>query len=41
MNSENSRIFPSWEQLNHLKAPLTNGERILAQYFDKYLPKMY
>lgn len=41
MNSVNSRIFPSWEQLNNLKAPLTNGERALAKYFDTYLPEVW
>ena len=37
----NSRIFPNWEQLDNLKAPLTNGERALSQYFDKYLPESW
>ncbi len=34
-----NRIFPNWEQLNNLKVSLTDGERTLANYFDKYLPK--
>lgn len=33
------RIFPAWDDINRLKAPLTKGERYLAEYLDKNLPK--
>ena len=32
------RIRPSWEEIDSLKVPLTDGERSLAKYLDKYLP---
>lgn len=33
------RIFPKWDNINRLKAPLTKGERHLAEYLDKNLQK--
>ncbi len=33
------RIFPSWDDINRLKASLTKGERHLAEYLDEHLPK--
>ena len=35
------RIFPSWKALNELKQPLLPGERFLAEYLDKNLPKSW
>lgn len=35
---QSERIFPSWPQLNSLRAPLTEGERALAQFLDENLP---
>ena len=32
-----NRIYPTWEQINTLKAPLTEGEYALAKYLDSYL----
>lgn len=34
-----SRIFPTWEQIETLKQPLTNGEKALLKYLDEHLPK--
>ncbi|MDD4329873.1 MAG: UvrD-helicase domain-containing protein [Aliarcobacter sp.] len=33
-----NRIFPSWEEIDKLKTPLTDGEYTLAKFFDTYLP---
>ncbi|MDW7690436.1 AAA family ATPase [Flammeovirgaceae bacterium SG7u.111] len=33
-----SRIFPNWGELNELNNPLTEGEKTLLTYLDKYLP---
>lgn len=33
-----NRIFPTWENINTLKTPLTDGEYTLAKFFDTYLP---
>jgi hypothetical protein len=33
-----SRIFPSWNQMNSLRVPLTEGERALAEFLDNHLP---
>jgi hypothetical protein len=32
------RLYPSWEQLNQMNNPLTNGERALIKYLDENLP---
>ena len=32
------RIHPSWEEISHLKQPLTDGELTLARYLDNNLP---
>ena len=38
MNLQNiSRIFPDWSEIDKLQQPLTEGERYLAEYLDKYL----
>lgn len=34
-----NRLYPSWEQINQLRTPLTAGELSLVQYLDLYLPK--
>lgn len=34
-----NRIYPTWEQIDTLKAPLTDGEYAFAKYLDIYLPK--
>ncbi len=34
-----SRIYPTWEQLNNQNQSLTDGERALLKYLDDYLPK--
>ena len=34
----NSRIFPTWEQIEAFKTPLTQGESRLARFLDEYLP---
>ena len=34
----NNRIFPTWQQIDSFRNPLTDGERALAKYLDKYLP---
>lgn len=33
-----ARIFPSWNEINNFSNPLTEGERKLAEFLDKYLP---
>lgn len=33
-----NRIYPTWEQIDTLKAPLTEGEYTFAEYLDNYLP---
>ena len=33
------RIFPSWDQINKFKPPLSEGEFTLAQYLDNHLPQ--
>jgi len=32
------RIYPSWEQIEQLKNPLTEGELHLLKYLDNNLP---
>jgi len=34
-----SRIFPNWEQIEKLRTPLTEGEKILVEYLDQNLPE--
>lgn len=34
-----TRIYPSWEQIQALKNPLTEGELHLLRYLDDYLPR--
>ena len=38
MNTTN-RLYPTWEQIDKLKSPLTSGEIRLLQYLDENLPK--
>lgn len=33
-----SRIFPSWDQIEQFRQPLTDGEKALARYLDDHLP---
>ena len=34
-----NRLYPTWQQLNEQNNPLTDGERALILYLDRYLPK--
>jgi hypothetical protein len=34
-----NRIYPSWEYLEKQNNPLTQGERALVEYLDKFLPR--
>jgi len=36
---ENNRIYPTWDQIQTMKNPLTEGEMQLLKYLDKYLPR--
>jgi len=33
-----NRLYPTWDQLETMHNPLTNGEKALIEYLDKYLP---
>ncbi len=35
---QSKRIYPSWEEIENFRNPLTEGELYLARYLDKYLP---
>src|SRR5205085_904453 len=35
------RIFPSWDDLQSLRPPLTEGERALARLLDEHLPQAW
>jgi hypothetical protein len=34
-----NRIYPSWDQIENLRSPLTDGELALAKYLDANLPR--
>jgi len=39
METVENRIYPTWEQIEQFRNPLTEGEMTLLKYLDKYLPK--